>query len=140
MFQFCVSMMICYFDPNFVEICFWESVFSIFVVLRNHAEGKSVKWPPFWNGTLFLTFFSADNHSLTYSINGAIFIRKFHWESSFLKGVPRIPVRHQRVGNTLVTLKCFNTSYSGQLYVLALRTSYFLLWQIDGMHEVPINW
>ncbi len=37
--------MICYFEPNFVEIRLRKSGFSIFVVLHNHAEGKSVgKW------------------------------------------------------------------------------------------------
>ena len=58
--------------------------FSIFVVLCNHTERKSVKWLPFWNGTIFKTFLT-DNHNLTYSINGVIFIRKFHWESGFLR-------------------------------------------------------
>ncbi len=41
------ELTIFYFEPNFVEIRLRESGFSIFVVLRNHAERKSVKWPPF---------------------------------------------------------------------------------------------
>ena len=53
----------------------------------------------------FFNFFFADNHSLTYSINGAIFIWEYHWENGFRKGVVGTPppLRHQRVGNTLDT-------------------------------------
>ncbi len=75
--------MICYFAPNFIEIRLRKSGFHFFVVLRNHAEGKSVISPPFWNGTLFSTFFFSDNHNLTHFINGAIFIGKFYWKSGF---------------------------------------------------------
>ncbi len=51
-------------EPNFVEIRLWESGFSIghhFVTVLIH----------------FLKLFLTDNHSLTYSINGAIFIQQF---------------------------------------------------------------
>ncbi len=100
LFQLCVSINDLLLGANLR----WNSSsgkrFSIFVVLRNHAEGKSVTWPPFWNVTLFIFF--ADNHSATYSINGAIFIRKIPLESGFLKGI-HPPFRHPRVGNTLVT-------------------------------------
>ena len=58
--KFCFSyvflLMTCYCEPNFVDISLRESVFSIFVVLRNHSKGNSVKWLPFRNGTLFSTF------------------------------------------------------------------------------------
>ena len=41
--------MIWYFEPDFVEIRLRDVVF---VVLRNNAKAKSVKWPPFGYHTL----------------------------------------------------------------------------------------
>ena len=49
--------MVCYYEPIFMEKVLRESVFSIFVVLRNHAKWKSIKWPPFLNGTADFQYF-----------------------------------------------------------------------------------
>ena len=88
--------MICYIEPNFVEICLQESGFSIFCgIAQSHGRKIGIK-----NGRHFETlhffqlFFFADNHNLTYFINGANFIWKFHWESGFLRRVHRNPPPH----------------------------------------------
>ena len=48
-------------SKNFVSVmCFYWRHFepiSNFEVLRNHAKGKSVEWPPFWHGTRSMIFF-----------------------------------------------------------------------------------
>ena len=85
-------MMICYFEPNFVEICLREKWFFNFPSGRKISKMTAVlKW------CIFFIFFFTDDHNLMYSINGAIFIRKLHWEIGFLKGVHRNPLRHQIV-------------------------------------------
>ncbi len=44
-FRYVFLLMICFVEIRLREKCFL--FFLIFVVLRNHMEGKSVKWPPF---------------------------------------------------------------------------------------------
>ena len=62
-------LMIWYFEPNFVEISLQES--SIFVELRNHAKG-SVKWPPFWNDSLWNANSRNSQNSLYKNVNHLI--------------------------------------------------------------------
>ncbi len=78
--------MICYFKPNVFNIRLRENIFFTF---RGIARSP---------------LFFVDMHDLMYSINGAICIRNFHWESGFLReSIGTTPLRHQRVENTLVT-------------------------------------
>ena len=56
-FNYVFLLMICYFEPYFVEICLRERFFFFnLVILRNHAKGKLIKWPPFSNSTLSFFF------------------------------------------------------------------------------------
>ena len=78
---------ICFFEPDFVEIRFRDSVFFNFRSIAQLLGRKIIKMVAILKRNAFFQFL-ADNHSLTYCINGAIFIRKFLWESGFRKGGP----------------------------------------------------
>ena len=78
--------MIFYFEPNFIEKFLWESGFSNFGRNRNDAKWKSVIWPPFWNGTNILYFFSWKMVVISVYTYGVKIIKKFRWESGFLWG------------------------------------------------------
>ena len=73
------------FEPNFVETRLQERFFFRGVV-KSRERKISKMAAPFWNGT----FFFADKHYLTYRINGAIFIWKFHWEKGFHRLAPYV--------------------------------------------------
>ena len=96
-------LMICYFELKFVKIPFRDFFFfSIFVVLRNITEGKSVKWQRFWNGVLF-NFFSQ-----IIIIWHTLSMVQFLSENSTGKVFSEVrsigpPLGIQRVGNNLVT-------------------------------------
>ena len=63
-------------EPHFVEIRFRESVFFNFRGIVHLRERKLVKWPSFWNGTLF--------HLLTQII--------IIWRTQWCNFYPKIPL------------------------------------------------
>ena len=77
-------------SPNLSQISlknsFGKVVFQILAEIENDAKWKSVIWPPFWNGTNILYFFSWNMVVINVYTYGVKIIQKFWWESGFLWG------------------------------------------------------
>ena len=78
-------------SPNLSQISlknsFGKVIFRILAEIEmTLAKWKSVIWPPFWNGTNILYFFSWNVVVTSVYTYGVKIIKKFRWESGFLGG------------------------------------------------------
>ena len=103
----CASTM----TQNLLRNSFWKGFFVFFFQIfakiemmraKNHLFDRLVET------VIVFSFFPFFFFCLNMVVFSEVFITKFHWESSFLKGVPmEPPLGHQRVGTPwLLTCTC----------------------------------